>query len=221
MKRNPISTKSKDRGPGRPAHGDSSRHDALLAAAQKYFLVKQYRRVTTREIAAVAGVDIGLIGYYFHNKEGLYKAMLVSVFEQTMHRLWQLQQDPPPSAVRELFDALYGIHSLHPDLVLLTLKTLLIEDGPSRDFLLQDIVSLLEDYVTKIFTKMRNQGMIADQLDPLLLQEAFTGLCLRPFQTRPMLVEKLGEEKADEYIRRLFRQNAELFEKAVIAPAPG
>ena len=64
---NLVSVNSTIRGPGRPVHGDTSKHDALLAAARKYFLVKQYKRVTTREIAVEAGVDIGLIPYYFHN----------------------------------------------------------------------------------------------------------------------------------------------------------
>lgn len=43
----------------------------ILAAAEALFMEKGYNAVTTREIAAAAGVNLGLIPYYFGSKEAL------------------------------------------------------------------------------------------------------------------------------------------------------
>ena len=44
---------------------------SILKVAYDLFLKKGYKNVTTREIAACAGVNLGLISYYFSSKENL------------------------------------------------------------------------------------------------------------------------------------------------------
>ena len=62
------------RRPGRPV-GRSDIRDKLLAAART-FSQHPYSKVTTREIAELAGSNLAMIHYYFGSKEGLYKAVL-------------------------------------------------------------------------------------------------------------------------------------------------
>ena len=49
---------------------------SILHAAADLFLQKGYHKVTTREIAAAAGVNLGLIPYYFTSKENLAAAVV-------------------------------------------------------------------------------------------------------------------------------------------------
>jgi TetR/AcrR family transcriptional regulator, regulator of cefoperazone and chloramphenicol sensitivity len=48
--------------------------ERLLGAALQLFAERGFTKASTREIAAAAGVNIGLISYYFGDKQGLYKA---------------------------------------------------------------------------------------------------------------------------------------------------
>lgn len=48
----------------------------LLKAALDCFLDNDYHRVTTRQIAELAGANVSMIRYYFGNKEGLYEEMI-------------------------------------------------------------------------------------------------------------------------------------------------
>ena len=58
----------------------------ILAAAEALFLEKGYNAVTTREIAAAAGVNLGLIPYYFGSKENLTLTIV-----KGMNDLWYSQ----------------------------------------------------------------------------------------------------------------------------------
>ena len=54
--------------------GEESRRRILLTAL-RLFSEKGFERTSTREIAAVAGANIGAISYYFGDKAGLYRAV--------------------------------------------------------------------------------------------------------------------------------------------------
>ena len=58
------------RGP-RAARGEV--RERLLAAARRHFSQDSYERVTLRAIADDAGVDPGLVSYYFGGKTGLFR----------------------------------------------------------------------------------------------------------------------------------------------------
>src|SRR4030095_2980354 len=45
--------------------------DKLIAAAERLFAAHGYTNVSVRSIAAAAGVNWSLVGYYFRGKEGM------------------------------------------------------------------------------------------------------------------------------------------------------
>jgi len=203
------------RRPGRPTGRDCSKYDALLTSARKLFLSQSYQQVTTRELAAEAGVDMALIGYYFSSKEGLYQAMFREIYERALTQLRRRRKAPLPDSVSELFDMVYDVYGTHPELALLLFRTLVLKEGPSREFLLRDIVQQLRSYAVKVLESLKASGEIDSGYDLPMLEDAFAGLCFRPFQMRPLWVESMGVEEADRHIQRLFRQNAVLFERGI------
>jgi len=65
--------------PGRAAgrrEGEAGARDKILDASEEAFGADGYDAVSLRAIAARAGVEVGLIGYYFGSKEKLYLAAL-------------------------------------------------------------------------------------------------------------------------------------------------
>lgn len=58
--------------------------EKLLAAATKLFAEKGYAGVSIRQLAEAAGVNSAMISYYFGGKEGLYEAVLSTLYERLL-----------------------------------------------------------------------------------------------------------------------------------------
>jgi TetR/AcrR family transcriptional regulator len=54
-----------------PAAAGADTSDKLIAAAERLFAAHGYTSVSVRAIAAAAGVNWSLVGYYFRGQEGL------------------------------------------------------------------------------------------------------------------------------------------------------
>jgi AcrR family transcriptional regulator len=63
-------------GPRGRRRGNPDTRSQILDVARRRFLDEGYRAFTLRAIAAEAGVDFALIGYYFGSKKGLLNAVL-------------------------------------------------------------------------------------------------------------------------------------------------
>ena len=61
----------------------------ILAAAETLFLEKGYNAVTTREIAAAAEVNLGLIPYYFGSKEALGMMIVKDMNDRWYDRVFE------------------------------------------------------------------------------------------------------------------------------------
>jgi AcrR family transcriptional regulator len=98
---------------------DSTTRTALLDAAQALMLEGGYAAVTTRRIAAKAGVNSALVYYYFDTMDGLFIALFRRGSERTLERLeealasskplwgfWDVLNDQPNSALTMEFIAL-------------------------------------------------------------------------------------------------------------------
>jgi AcrR family transcriptional regulator len=65
-----------------PARGDETRAQ-LLDAALELFALEGFEAVTTRRLAAKAGVNIAAIGYHFGGKRDLYRTLLKQLVADT------------------------------------------------------------------------------------------------------------------------------------------
>jgi AcrR family transcriptional regulator len=99
--------------------GDPTTRNALLDAAQELMLAEGYAAVTTRRIAAKAGVNSALVFYYFDSLDGLFIALFQRGADRSFERLqralsslqplwgfWDLIHDRSGSAMTMEFIAL-------------------------------------------------------------------------------------------------------------------
>ncbi|MEP2990656.1 MAG: TetR/AcrR family transcriptional regulator [Parasphingorhabdus sp.] len=75
----PNATKSK-----RTRRSAKDRRDEIIVAAKKRFAIAGFEGTTTRQIADDMGVAQSLLLYHFENKEELWKAVMVRMFERAI-----------------------------------------------------------------------------------------------------------------------------------------
>ena len=83
----------------------SGRRARLLREARRIFAAKGFDKASTREIAAAAEANVALIAYYFGDKQGLYREVLVQPIADVMNAM------PAPDAglpLREWLQSFYA-----------------------------------------------------------------------------------------------------------------
>lgn len=76
--------------------GDPTTRNALLDAAQLVMLSEGYASATTRRVAAQAGVNSALVGYYFGSLDGMFIALFQRGAERSFERLQEALAGPQP-----------------------------------------------------------------------------------------------------------------------------
>ncbi len=78
------------KGPGRPVGGEAGAgREALLEAAREILARRGLPRLTSKEVAGLAGVKPTLVNYYFGGRDGLLRAL---VAESSAERTTQLSE---------------------------------------------------------------------------------------------------------------------------------
>src|SRR4029450_2817569 len=98
---------------------DSATRHALLDAAQRVLLEEGYAAVTSRRVAAKAGLKPQLVHYYFRTMDDLFLALVRRGAEQNLERharareseqplraLWEFSNDPAGATLTMEFSAL-------------------------------------------------------------------------------------------------------------------
>ncbi len=81
--------------PAGDATADSTR-DKILATALRVFAERGFEGARTREIAERAGANLGLITYYFRNKETLWRAAVTHAFAELQAELTAVTPSTDP-----------------------------------------------------------------------------------------------------------------------------
>jgi TetR/AcrR family transcriptional regulator len=99
-----VPSKSERSAKTAPAAIPSATRSKILSAATQLFAANGSQGTTIRQIAAAAGVNSQLIYYYFHDKEGLFRAVLEGAAGRVDSLLAQAAQaNGPPRERLALF----------------------------------------------------------------------------------------------------------------------
>jgi len=92
-----------------PIGSSLNSRNKLLKSAEILFAAKGFREVSVREIAAHAGVNSALVGYYFRGKQALfdevYRSHAAPLSQERMKRLTALTKDNRKPSLEEVLEA--------------------------------------------------------------------------------------------------------------------
>ncbi len=159
-----------------PQVGDS--REGILAGALKAFAENGFDGASTRDIAARAGVNHGLIPYYFGDKLGLWKAAVDRAFAQLGAGLDAVQNDPAAADDRErtarLIRNFVRFVARHPEFVLM------MHDegkrrGPRMRWLVDRHVKPLYATLSALIERTPGRRLLPDGVAPIHLHYILAG----------------------------------------------
>ncbi len=188
---------------GRPSGGDSDTRYNLLHHSRLLFAELGFERVTTRMIADAAGVNAGMIRYYFVDKAGLFEAML----RETMAPLLALaQQQARTVELRDpgaLVAAYYAVMMPHPQLPTLIFRAL--HNSQSVEF--QIVTRVFSGFVQQMLSSMQQvlstPELLREGVQPLNALLTCLSLSIFPFVMPPFIKQALGIELSPEFLQQL------------------
>ncbi len=207
------------RRPGRPPQAaDSQVRDALLEAARTLFLRYGFRAVSSRQVAAAAGVNPAMIHYYFSGKEGLYRAMLESAIAPIVGRIATMLGDPASVDLQALARAYMRTLAANPWVAGLIVREVLSPDGSFRQAFVRDFAGRFAPMVRTIVARETERGRLRRDLDPSLTVISLLSLALFPFISLPITSRVLGIETGEAGMEKLIAHTVGVFVRGVESP---
>ena len=144
---------------------EDTRHK-IIQAARKLFIEKGVDGVNMREIADTAGVNKGLLHYYFKNKKNLFR----EVFHQEAHLLYQdveiilANEIDLEQKISEIVDRYFKLLSENPRLPAFVLfesarDPEMLKDIPFRESIMRIAKKLEEDLLSHGWNPEPGQGI--------------------------------------------------------------
>jgi len=189
-----------------PNNEQSDKRGELLKAARELFLKNAYNNISIRKIAERANVNSALIAYYFGSKSGLFREMIRSYIVVILGRMQDNLTVPSESSLEDLFLNLY--RNVPSEFVQLIFRTMVLERGEMREWLLHNFVQQAIQTVDLYFGKMIDVSDRDERTD--VVRTIFQSMLLGPKLLLPTLQE-IGAVTLDEnYYQDLAKFNAKL-----------
>lgn len=222
------------RRPGRPCaetNGSADVAERLIDAATELAAEQSFEACGLREIAARASVSVGMISYYFGDRQGLYEAMFKRAIDRVSAGVTALlaqdQQDgcgaggagnAAVSGTRpknDRLDALLAAHvaaiAADPWLPKLIMRELMSNREASLQHVLIDRMgSGAMPMMIEWIESQQAAGLLRKDLDARLLTVSLTSLTVFPFLMLPIVGENLGIAVDDSFPALLIEHNQRL-----------
>jgi AcrR family transcriptional regulator len=154
------------RGPRLPA---AERRDAIIETATRVFAERGYRRATTAEIAAEAGVSEPILYRHFMSKVELFLACLESAWtDMSEHWIATIEGETDGARlVDALLDAQRDLRSRKPYLAVLLVQGLSdAAQDPAINAYMQKHVSRVHELMTRVLAAAQEAGAVPADRDP-------------------------------------------------------
>jgi TetR/AcrR family transcriptional regulator len=163
----------------------------IIAAARSEFARSGYYGARVERIAREAGVNKQLVFYYFHSKQGLFRAVVrsaVSELEGTL-AAGPSRHGPPLERLRAALEAQFEFLAAHQELVALLSHADRADTAPFAPAIRQLVVLLAEGQGT---------GQVRDDIDPHLVAAQALVLMLAYLNLESLIAASAPPLGADE-----------------------
>src|SRR6516162_9000892 len=211
----------KRRNRGRPRAGSAGNvRERLLHAARELFLRYGYRAVSSRQIAAAAGVNFAMIRYYFGGKPGLYREILQGVLPAQLQEFeaWAAADDGGMQ-VPDILANIVRVWAANPWIAGFVLREVLVPGGPMRAMFLREFPERLAPLVERAVQAQMRRGTLRADLDPKLLVLSIVSLAIFPFLSFALSSRVFNVRHDEEFVARFLAHTEALLAHGT-APAP-
>jgi len=197
---------------GRPENMGNDARQLLIDAARNKFVSKSYDKVSIRELAQTAGVNSAMIKYYFQNKEGLYRAMIMEVTGQIMNSLSEHLKSSNLDNLDDFFRSFVEVIKESPEFPLLMLKEVILNQGVCRNYFIEQLGSKHMKVFDQVFLRFKKAGKLKPDVDPLLFRMSLMGLIFFPWYQRELMGMMEGITFDDVFLEKLIKHNSNLMQ---------
>jgi AcrR family transcriptional regulator len=197
---------------GRPDKTGNDARQLLIDAARKKFVSKAYDKVSIRELAQTADVNSAMIKYYFHNKEGLYKAMILEVTGQVMNNFKTHLDSSNLNNLEDFFRSFVEVIKQSPEFPLLMLKEVILSQGVCRSYFINEMGMHHLKIFDQVYARFKKAGKLKDDIDPLFFRMSLMGLTLFPWYTRELMGQMEGVTYDEEFLEKMIKHNTNLMQ---------
>jgi AcrR family transcriptional regulator len=167
----------------RPQQRAVDTREKITAAALAEFAKHGFEGVSTRAVAALAGVDHPLLNYHFKNKEGLWRAVMAATggrfMEQFNARLAELRDLDDVAKLRQVQEEFIRFAARNPHFHLLMSQEAQ-RTSKQLSWLVRAMVKPYFDELVPLIRAAQRAGAYVDG-DPHHLQYLFIGAATRIF----------------------------------------
>ncbi|MCO1336882.1 TetR/AcrR family transcriptional regulator [Microbulbifer sp. OS29] len=185
----------------------------LIEAARECFLSDEYHRVTTRQIAAKAGVAVSMIRYYFGSKDGLYEDMIRQTLLPLIDAVEQLSLDGDWE-FSDFFDLYYSTMQKNPRFPALILKIMALNQGPGKNVIRQ-LLERGRQRGARRLQEIQGKEFLFKNSEYDLIRIAFVSLAMLPMLAKPVFEEQMGQVMGPEFLKQLSDFNGCLLKTAL------
>jgi TetR/AcrR family transcriptional regulator len=182
--------------------GDASTRERMLDVALDAFAELGYDGASTRAIAGRAGVNQGLIPYYFGTKEKLWREAVDRAFAEMVAELGDvLGKDPPPPRERleQLIRRTVRFVGRRPAFVQL-MSDEGKRDGPRMRWIVDRHVKAIFDVLEEVVRETASAFQLPQDLDPLHVYYIFVGAVTQLFHQSAEFRRLSGRDPTDSAV---------------------
>jgi AcrR family transcriptional regulator len=192
--------------------------ELILRAALKAFAQRGFEGASTREIAAEAGVNHGLIPYYFGSKEKLWQAAVDLAFGDLEAGFEAAQADAnlldDRARVERVIQAHVRFVAAHPEFVRL-MHDEGKRGGPRMRWLVDRHVKRLYGVIEAIVERARGRGMLHEDTTTLHFFYIFAGATGLLFHQAEECKRLTGQ---DPFAPQIVEQHARVVARMLLGP---